>query len=157
MTRHSAQLNFAPVSMVTTSLGKNDPDLGTWLIKDDEEYQFVYNAGNSQIPPSYGCVLSAVTGYSVTISSTSGKKCFGIVKHATLTTGAYGWVLKKGFCQVEMGTNLSMAANGIGVLDADGVFEQKSISTGFPAPACIEACGTAIGSAASGRVYASIY
>ena len=97
---------FAPISMVTATLGANDPEPGYRATVGDEDYVFVYNAGNSQISPTYGAVLSAVSGYSVTVSSvTSVDFLIGVCKHATLTTATYGWLMTRGFCQVELSTN----------------------------------------------------
>lgn len=147
---------FQGVSQVTGSLGPNDPEPGTRLTVGDEDYVFVYNAGNSQIPPTYGCVMSAVTGYSVTVSSiTSVDLLAGVVKHATLTTGDYGWIVTRGFAVVEMEADNSAAAGQLLALAADGEFALKSNSTGYPTPACGKAMA-AIASAGSGVAYISV-
>lgn len=154
---HAAPVNFAGVSQVTASLGDNDPELGYVFRKGDEEYVFVYNAGGEQINPGEGCILSAVSGYSVTVSSvTAVGWAFGVVKHATLTTDTYGWVMRKGFCPVEMSANNSAAAGDLLVLGTDGLWANKSVSTGHIAPAAGKAM-EAIASGASGQAYISIY
>ena len=148
---------FAGVSQVTASLGANDPEVGAECRVGDETYIFVYNAGNSQIQPSYGAVVSAVSGYSVTISSVTGVDFLvGVCKHATLTTGTYGWLLQKGFCEVEMEADNSAAAGGILALAADGEFAFKSNSTGYPTPAVGKAMA-AIASAGSGTAFINVY
>jgi hypothetical protein len=148
---------FAGKSMVTASLGANDPEPGYRMTDGDEDYVFVYNAGNSQIPPSYGAVMSAVSGYSVTISSTSGVDFLaGVVKHSTLTTGTYGWLVTRGFAEVEMEADNSAAAGQILALAADGEFALKSNSTGFPTPA-VGKTMEAIASGASGTAWISVY
>lgn len=144
---------FGGVSMVTATLGPNDPELGTTTRFGDEEYVFVYNAGNSQISPAYGATVSAVSGYSVTVSSvTDVDLLVGVCRHATLTTATYGWLVTKGFVQIQMGTDNSMAAGGLVGLGVDGKFAPKSLSTGVPAPAFGKAMA-AIASGASGTAY----
>jgi hypothetical protein len=144
------------ISGTTTSLGANDPEVGTRCAVGDEEYLFVYNDGNSEIPPTYGAVMSAVTGYSVTVSSTTSVDFLaGVCKNATLATGAYGWLMTKGFTQIEMEADNSCAAGEILALAADGEFALKSNSTGYPTPAVGKAM-EAIASGGSGAAYISV-
>jgi len=157
MAVYSIGANFAGVSQVTATLGVNDPEVGTRLRSGDEEYLFVYNDGNSQISPGYAAVISAVSGYSVTVSSvTSVDFPVGVCKHATLTTGTYGWLLTKGFGQVTMKADNSCAVAGLLVCAEDGTVAQKSISTGYPAPAFGKAMA-AIGSGVSGTAFINIF
>ncbi len=124
---------FGSVSMVTATLGTNDPEVGTVTREGDEEYIFVYNAGNSQISTGYCATVSAVTGYSVTVSTTTQiDHVVGVVKHATLTTGTYGWLLTKGFGSAKMAANSGAAAGQLLTVGGDGVFSVKSISTDAP-------------------------
>lgn len=139
------------ISGTTTSLGANDPEVGTTTRVGDEEYVFVYNAGNSQISPTYGAVLSAVTGYSVTISSVAGDLLAGVCKNATIATGEYGWLVTKGFAVVEMNADYSAAAGNIMALAADGEFDIKSGAV----PSLGKAM-EAIASAGSGSAYISV-
>jgi len=156
MTVHSIGANFAGVSMVTKTLGVNDPEVGTRLRYGDEDYVFVYNAGNSQISPGYGAILSAVTGYSVTVSSTTSVDlCVGVVKHATLTTETYGWLLTKGFGKVVDQVGNGIAAGNLVILAADGTVVAKTISTGFVGPVLGKTMG-AIASASSGDCFISV-
>ncbi len=137
---------YGSVSMVTATMGRNDAEVGTIRQEGDEKYIFVYNTGNSQISVGNAAVLSAVTGYSVTVSSTSGEDIgVGVVKHATLTTGTYGWLLVRGFGSAKMGANFSCATGECLVLGADGTFDQKSNVTANMNP-----IAKAMGSAASG-------
>jgi hypothetical protein len=156
MTVHSIGANFAGVSMVTATPGVNDPEVGTRLRYGDEDYVFVYNAGNSQISTGYGAILSAVTGYSVTVSSTTSVDlCVGVVKHATLTTGTYGWLLTKGFGKVVAQADASFAAGALPILAADGTVTNRTISTGFVGNILGKTMG-AIASAGSGDCYISV-
>jgi hypothetical protein len=148
---------FAGKSMVTASLGVNDPEPGYRMTDGDEDYVFVYNAGESDIAPSYGAVMSAVSGYSVTVSSTTSVDFLvGVCKHATLTTGTYGWLVTRGFTQVEMEADNSCTAGQILALAEDGEFALKSNSTGYPTPAVGKAM-EAIASAGSGTAFISVY
>jgi hypothetical protein len=131
MTVYDQLVRFAPVSQVTASLGSKDPKVGTRIQEGDEEYIFVYNTGaNAQINPGHCAVLSGVTGYSVTVSSVSADLAVGICKHATITTGAYGWLMTRGFAPVEMGANYSCATGALLEIGVDGVFDVKSNTTG---------------------------
>jgi hypothetical protein len=124
---------FNGVSMVTATLGANDPEVGTLAEVGDEKYLFVYNAGNSQISPGYGATVSGVTGYSVTVSSvTMIDELVGVCKHSTLTTGTYGWLMVRGFGTAKMPANSGCAAGQLLTVGADGVFAVKSISTDAP-------------------------
>ena len=148
---------FVGPSFTTSSLGPNDPEVGDTLRHDDEQYVFVYNAGNSQIAPGIGVIVSGVSGYSVTLSSvTSVDLLVGVVKHATIATGYYGYVCTRGFSEVKMHADQSAAAGAILILAADGVFTNKTISTGFVAPAAVKAMA-AIASGASGTAYLSVW
>jgi len=142
-------------SMVTATLGANDPEVGTRKTFGDEEYVFVYNTGaDAQINPGHGAVLSAVTGYSVTVSSTSSSDILlGVCKHATITTAAYGWLMTRGFTSVEMGASYSATAGDLLELAGDGTFDVKSNTTAnanFVGKAM-----EAIASGASGQAYIS--
>lgn len=144
------------ISGTTTSLGANDPEVGTTTRVGDEEYVFVYNAGNSQINPTYGAVLSAVTGYSVTVSSTTSVDFLaGVCKNSTIATGEYGWLMTKGFSVIEMEADNSCAAGQLIALAEDGEFALKSNSTGYPTPAVGKAM-EAIASGGSGSAYISV-
>lgn len=148
---------FAGKSMVTASLGTNDPEPGYRMTDGDEDYVFVYNAGSEQIQPSYGAVMTAVSGYSVTLSSTTSVDfLIGVCKHATITTGAYGWLLTRGFVEVEMEADNSAAAGELLALAEAGEFALKSNSTGYPTPA-VGKTMEAIASAGSGTAWINVY
>lgn len=147
---------FGSVSMVTSSLGPNDPKVGDVTRTGDEVYRFVYNVGSSTAGVSYGVVCSAVSGYSVTVSSTTSVDFLvGVVKHAAIPTGSYGWVMTQGWTQVEMEADNSAAAGQLLALAADGEFALKSNSTGYPTPA-VGKTMEAIASGASGTAFISV-
>jgi hypothetical protein len=126
----AAPLFFGSVSAVTATRGSHDPEVGTVRREGDEDYIYVYNTGNSQITVGKGAVCSAVTGYSVTVSSlTHTDFPIGVCKHATLTTGTYGWLLTKGFSGFS---SINAAAAGEGLtLGVDGAWEAKLLSTAY--------------------------
>lgn len=127
---NAGPLYFGGISMVTATRGPNDPKVGDRVTWEGEDYIFVYNAGGEQIDPGLGAVVSAVSGYSVTVSSTASLMAggIGVCKHATLTTDTYGWLLSRGFSSYEAGGNVS-AGEGLS-LAADGTWVNASGITG---------------------------
>lgn len=160
MSFHDQTVVFSGKSSVTASLGANDPQVGTRKAFDGDEYIWVYNGGGEQIQPSYGAVVlggSGTSGYTVTISSvTSADFLLGVCKHATITTGAYGWLLTKGQVAVEMEADNSCVTNALLAVAANGEFAFKSNSTGYPAPAVGKAL-VSIASGASGNAFISVF
>lgn len=146
---------FGSVSMVTATLGVNDPEVGTVVRDGDEEYIFVYNDGNSQITVGAGAVCSAVTGYSVTVSSvTHTDFAIGVCKHATLTTNTYGWLLKKGFSQALAGS--ALVAADLVCLGVDGKWVPKLATTAYSQVVMPTVFGKCMVSAAAGSL-ADVY
>jgi hypothetical protein len=138
-----APIRFESVSAVTAT---PTVEVGTMVEDGDEKYMYVYNTGNSQISPGYGATVSGVTGYSVTVSSVTAADFFvGVCKHATLTTGTYGWLLVRGFGPAQMGANDSCTTGAILTVGVDGTFALKSQSTGHQSPVV----GKAVAGAAS--------
>ncbi len=99
-------IGFEPMSAVTT-----DPtvQLGTRKTDDDgNEFVYVYNTSNVEMPPgSCSYLPTASSGYTVTATNTAAQigQFAGGIHHATLTTGAYGWVMTRGICRVAPDTN----------------------------------------------------
>jgi hypothetical protein len=151
-------IRFGSVSMVTLTLGANDPEVGTTVREGDEEYIFVYNNGNSQISKGQLAVCTAVTGYSVTVSSiTHIDVPIGVCKHATMATSTYGWLLRKGFGPMQAGS--AVAAGDMLTVGADGVWQSKLLTTAYSQvvmPAVFGKCMVAAASSAVGDAYYSI-
>jgi hypothetical protein len=157
MSVYDSLAHFGTVSMVTATLGPNDPEVGLKRIVGDEEYIFCYNAGNSQATPGDVCTVSAVSGWSITVSTvTAVDLAAGVVKHATLTTATYGWLMTRGFGQVNMDANNSVAAGGLLVCGTDGKFFNQTISTGIPSRPIGKAMA-AIASGASGTAFITVW
>lgn len=125
------QTNDTPVSQVcATALSV----LGDRIHWKGDEYVYVYNDGNSEISPGFGVVLSAVSGYSVTVSSvTEINECAGVVKNATFTTADYGWVVVNGFVAVEAPAGDSLAVGDRIVMGTDGVSAPVTTATALVA------------------------
>lgn len=144
--------------MVTLTLGTNDPEVGTVRREGDEDYIFVYNNGTSQISKGQFAVCTAVTGYSVTVSSlTHTDYPIGVCKHATLTTSTYGWLLTKGFGPAQAGSALA-AGDGL-IPGADGNWQSKLTGTAYSQvvpPGVFGKCMIAAASSAVGDAYYNI-
>lgn len=130
----NSPIRFTGVSAVTSARGPNDPQVGDVVTEGDEEYIYVYNNGNTQISVGECATVSGVTGYSVTVSTTTMIDFpVGVVKHSTLTTGTYGYLLRKGFGYAKMPANSICAAGQLLTVGGDGRWAVKSISTDAPA------------------------
>lgn len=112
---------FESVSNVTAT---NSVEVGTRRTEGDEDYIYVYNTGASQISVGRGAVLSAVTGYSVTVSSvTQVDALVGVCKHNTIAASYYGWLVTRGFTDIKNGmADTGVAAGDIIFLGPDGGF-----------------------------------
>lgn len=120
------QVFFESVS--TTTLVPS-VDLGTPRIEAGKEYRYVYNGGGASITSGYGVTVSLLTGYTVTVSSvTQVNHCVGVANY-TFATGTYGWIQTKGFCQIVLSANNSMALNDPIKLGTDGLFGVNSVAT----------------------------
>ena len=108
---------------------------GTTVWKGDS-YTYVFNGGNSEIPPGFGVIITATSGYTVTVSSLSGiTPCFGVVRHATISTGDYGFVQTNGFCPLEADADTALSAGDNVVLGDDGVHTRKTAAGNYLANA----------------------
>jgi len=149
-------VRFLGVSSITNSLGANDPELGDRTTDGGKEYVFVYNTGSSTANVGHCCIVSAVSNYSVTVSSvTNTDQAIGVVVHSGLATGEYGWLLTRGFAEVEMSPDNSAAVAQMLNLGPDGGFAQVSNTTGQASPYFAKAM-EAMASGASGTAYVSI-
>lgn len=149
-------IRFAGVSMVTASLGTNDPEVGARTTHNGEEYVFVYNVGSSTANIGHACIVSGVSGYSVTVSSvTNADFAVGFVKHSGLATGEYGWLMTRGFMEVEMSPDNSAAVGQMLNLGPDGGLAQVSNTTG-QASVYLAKAMEAMASGASGTAYVSV-
>ena len=92
-------ISFESVSAVTAT---PSVELGTIRHQDGERYEYVYAV--KALPVGYGCVLTGTSGHSCAATGVvSGEMAFGFVKHAEISSGSYGWVLKKGVVNLKNG------------------------------------------------------
>lgn len=148
-------IRFDTVSSVTLTPGSKDPEVGTVIREGDEEYIYVYNNGTTQISKGEFAVATAVTGYSVTVSSlTHVDFPVGVCKHATMATATYGWLLKKGFGPMQAGS--AIAAGDALIPGADGKWQARLATTAYSqviAPTAFGKCMVAAASSAVGDAY----
>jgi hypothetical protein len=124
---HGLPAQFESVSAVTLTPSVN---LGETRMLNGEEYVYVYNDGGASMTVGYLAVMSGNTGFSVTVSSVSGFQLpIGFVKHATITTGAYGWLLTRGFTNVKNGMASTALAVGDPVFVAGSGTVQNYVQT----------------------------
>lgn len=147
------------VSNVTLT---NSVNLGEVRFVNGEEYVYVYNAGGASITVGYCAVMSANTGFSVTVTSVSGYDYpIGFVKHATIVTAGYGWLLTRGFTTVRNGMASTALVQGDPlIVAANGAVQAYAVSTtaicgitGAFAQAPIGVVLQATGSAGAGYAY----
>ncbi len=116
-------VRFAGVSMVTATLGANDPEIGTVVREGDEEYIFVYNACAQTLPVGQCATVSATTNYSVTVSTTANTDiAVGVVKHTAIPTLNYGWLLTRGFGPVNASAAVSIVVGDMIFPGTNGFF-----------------------------------
>ena len=129
------------VSAVTAT---NSVELGERRWSDGIEYVYCYNAGGEDIPAPGGCTVSAVTGYSVTVSSVSGENLLaGVNLHNTLTTGQYGWIGLGGQANVSGNTQTLIAIGTPLQMGDDGTFSTAvaGFTCGYAASAMTVSAG----------------
>ncbi len=141
--------------MTTATLGNNDPELGTRCWYQGSEYMFVYNGGATQISVHLGATASALSGYTVTVSTvTQVDALAGVCVHNTIAAAGYGWLLTRGFTTIAMGANNSAAAGELLALGTDGTFARLvSANTDIARSPTVGKVMTALASAGSGTAY----
>jgi len=151
-------VKFYGVSHVTASLTSRHAQLGMETFDEDgNKYVWMYNDCNSTLPPGYGVVLQSgvSTAFSMTLSSvTSADIVAGVVKHASIPTNNYGFVLTKGIGVAE--ALLTIATNVPIEITANGLWAHVSNTTGNLAPACGKSLEEIV-TGASGSAYFSVY
>ncbi len=118
------------VSFVTVDSAAQPFTLGQRLVYGGEEYVWIHNAMSSAATAGIGMVLSALSGYSLTRSSTAASDipmCF--VKHVDIPAAGYGWGLVRGIVQAHFSSTM---VTGIPVvIGADGVVQTATTNTSF--------------------------
>jgi len=129
-------------------------DLGSRRIWKGEKYVYCYNAGGSSCNVGYGVqLITAASGYSVAATAVTDVPCkvVGAMKHATMVTAAYGWVLTKGFLNVHTANSI-LAAGKIQV-GGQASITDEGIAFGLASgPTTVPACGFKVSNAATASV-----
>lgn len=141
-----APVAFGSVSMVTATLGPNDPELGTVREEGANKYILVYSS--NEISKGRCATLSGVSGYTVTVSTADREHVLGVCKHTTLTTGTYGWLLTRGFTPIMASAAVSIATGNLLYAAANGFFanvvHSGATQTGeFVVGKCVESSASA--------------
>lgn len=152
-----APIRFSNTSFTTTTLGTNDPQVGDFCEESGRRFVFCYNDGGASAAAGFGVRLnSGATGYSVTVSSVSSADyLIAVVRNATLTTGAYAWLVCRGITPVQMGANASAAVMQTLELSVNGTFAQVSNTTGNGP--CVGQILSAVASAGSANAFVSCF
>jgi hypothetical protein len=112
-------ISFESVSNVTAT---PSVQLGQVRFHDGEYYEYVFAA--KELPVGYGAVYSGPSGHTcVTTGAVSGEHCAGWVKNATISSGSYGWLLKKGVVDAKNNrASTAPSVNQVAYLGSDGGF-----------------------------------
>lgn len=105
--------------------------LGTRRYNRGEEYVYCYNSGGGQASVNLGVkFVTGASGYSIAATSLTDvfNPAVGVVKHSTMATGDYGWVMTKGFASVRL-VSASTADYKMIALGAAGSFIEASGTT----------------------------
>lgn len=137
---------FESVSAVTAT---PNVDIGTRRIVNGEEYVYFYNATGSAATQGVAMIMSGLSGYSLTRSSTAAADfavCF--VKHADVPAGSYAWGLVRGLVSVQAANTL---AAGVNITLADDGEVQTLVGGSFPTGICVgKMLSATVGTSASG-------
>jgi hypothetical protein len=121
----------APVSFVTSDSAALAHELGARVIYKGEEYVLVHNTqANTAIAVGELCVVSALSGYSLTNATTLAHDLPLVgVKHAAIPSAGYGWGLVRGIMEslkientAATGTLLGVGSGGVAISYLVGSF-----------------------------------
>ena len=134
-------------------------ELGSRRVWKGEEYVYCYNAGGAAISTSLALGVVLVTGcsgYSVAATSHADtiNPCVGVVKHAAIAAGSYGWVMTKGFATVSLVSNVTADYQALALGVAGKFLEPAVTNVGGTHAVC--AYGLNINTGAAGGAYAFI-
>jgi hypothetical protein len=143
---------FESVSNVTAT---PNVALGTTRTFQGERYEYVYAI--KECPVGYGTVYSGTSGHSVVATGCiTGEVCAGWVKNATISSGSYGWLLKKGVVDAKNArASTAPSVNQPAYLGTDGGFvTDTSVATN--AIDCGHVVGKVLSAGASGGTGSSL-
>jgi hypothetical protein len=147
-----------PVYMESVSAVTASPSvqIGAERMEAGDKYLYVYNTGSSTAGVGRGVIISACTGYSVTVSSITNTGGFiGVVKHAAIPTGSYGWILTRGFTPIIAVADSGIVSGAVLGVGLDGGFTDVPVTN--VAALAHGYCVTATASGGTGYGYVRCY
>lgn len=154
MAVYGSLANFNPISNVTATPGKTDPELGQTLRYGNAEYMYVYCTDAASV--GHAVCMTGTTGYTVSVGTvTQVDLPVGWVQHATLTTNTYGWVAVRGVINCQMSAAISVAIGGLVQCGTNGFMTsaQLSAATATLQGAAVGRALSNIASTVSGYIY----
>lgn len=121
----------APVSFVTSDSAALVHELGCKITYKGEDYRLIHNVqANTALAVGDLCVLSALSGYSVTNASIlAADMPLCVVKHAAIPSAGFGWGLVRGMAEAlkientaATGTLLTVGSGGVAISYLGGSF-----------------------------------
>lgn len=151
---YDGPIQFESVSAVTAT---PSVEVGERRVWKGESYRYAYNAGGATL--SQKNVVNFATGasgFSVTNTHVTDVVGFiaGVVKHADIAAGSYGWIMTKGFASVVITSNATgdyiplCKGSGGKVIDKQ---DQTGVTNSV-----VMAYGLNVNTAAAGTLYAVI-
>lgn len=131
---------FESVSNVTAT---PSIQIGARTTINGEDYLYVYNGGADTATKDHGVIITAMTGYTISLQSTTGVVGFvGLVKHADIPAASYGWVMTRGFGQAMAPATVSLPTGEPHCAGGSGVFSpftgtQTAAVNGFIINGCV--------------------
>lgn len=115
---------FESVSAVTAT-----PSVGLGYMRwhDGECYEYVFAA--KTVSMGIGGVYSGASGHTIVATgAVSGEHCAGFVKHESIPSGYYGWLMKKGVVDASNArASTAPSVNQVAYLGSDGKFMTDAI------------------------------
>lgn len=148
-----APIAFESVSAVTAT---PSVQLGTRRTHQGEDYVYFYNSTGSNVTQGAAMTISALSGYSLTRSTTAGADiaiCF--VKHADVAAGSYAWGLVRGL--VNPLAVSAISAGQLLRLGADGIVATYATVTSWDFGPVGKMVGSSTSSTADGVAYVKCF
>ena len=147
-------IRMESVSQVTQTPSHN---LGERCTFNGEEYVYAYNAGGGSIATTTAKGVKFITnasGYSIAATALTDvySPFAGIVKHAAMASGDYGWIMVRGFATVSV-VSASTGEAKMVALGAAGSFIEASGTTVGGTAAVVGMILSSHNTAAGGSVY----
>jgi len=141
-------VNEESVSAVTASPSVS---IGTRRLEGGREYLYACNGATHTAAVGYCVIASAMSGGSFTVTAVGGEIPMGVVMHAAIPGGSYGWLMTRGIVHGYSGS--AIAFGKAVIVGALGTMEELTSATAGVVPVMpIGTAITAIASAGTGAV-----